>query len=260
MDPDATRAVTPGTAPHGAADPEGVRPVALLGATLFAVWWLLPTALGGTTRPWLAAAAALPPLALLAVGARALRDGRPGPASWALLAGVPVALGGAQAAVFPTLAAPPGPGPGWVVTALALLAYGAAAARALARSGPARRGDRRPLEASEGAPARPPGTVPRRWLLGGATAGALALVLSPAATRDPESFAEAWGPAQTEAALLVAAVSTALGVSVLAVFVGPGLRASRERPPSPAERRSRVARAITLAALGVLAWLAFGRR
>ena len=134
------------------------------------------------------------------------------------------------------------------LAAASLLAYGAVTAQALAR--PAAREDIRHREMTTllGDPAARGRRWRRRSLLTVATLGAVALAVVAPFVGGELALARAWGDSATAAGTLTAVVGGALGVVVLAAFIGPGLR--RQRPPPASRRRWRVVMFLVVAATG----------
>ncbi len=227
--------------------------VLVLGINLWLVAAAIPAAIG---RQWVAAAASL--IILVALGAGALTLGRTTPsegkkrlvATIALLGLVPATTLGAVLFLERSVAGDSHPPLALALASASLLAYLAVTASVLAR--PAERSDVRHRDMK--ALSEDPEGFARRWrrrlVLTIAGAGALTLALvAPFAGGDAALF-RAWGDAADAAGTLAAAVGGALGVLVLAAFIGPGLR--RQRPPPVRRQRWRVAMFTLVAVSGAV--------
>ncbi len=220
----------------------------VLGLNAWALLTILPFFVGGP-REVTALLWALVPLPFLAVGA-ALVPWHRQIAAWLLLGAFPTSVAGVVAAMENLTQHSPYGTVGLSIGALGLVAFGAAAAHAVTRPVRVRTATWRPLGTVS--PLEEPKV--RRWgrrlLVGVTGAGALALALIAPKAGDTAFFVAAWGDAADEAATLSAVVGGALGASLLALIVGPGLRASRRRGVTRRRSRRRVA---TLLGLAVLA-------
>lgn len=90
----------------------------------------------------------------------------------------------------------------------------------------------------------------RRLVLGVAGLGAIALALVAPYLGGEGALFRAWGDAADAAGTLAAVVGGALGVLVLAAFIGPGLRA--QRPPPVNRQRWRIAMFTLVAVSGAV--------
>jgi hypothetical protein len=136
---------------------------------------------------------------------------------------------------------------------LSLCAYGASAARACAE--PASE-----LAASQHALGNEPWDAPEpeRRLLQRAIAalcacGAVAVAIVAPALGGPQALQDAWGDAAAQGGVLTAVVGAALGVTVIGVFLGSGLRSDRAEPAHP-DAPLRTAWFLFLALLGAVTY------
>ncbi len=244
--------------PDGDTTRRDVTRIALLGLNAWAVALAIPVlhAAGGSTAARVAAL--LGPLVALALGVLALRGGHRAAPS-ALLVGFPTALAlalGTRA----ELHGADGHTPLTLVAAtLSFVAWGAAAARAVGRPPRTRVATREPLgPRAEAVPGSGRRTAARRALLGITALGALAIV-SVAPTLTGGGDAErAWGDAAAEGALLATVTGGALATLVLALFVGPALRAPRG-PRGTRPSLLRAGLAVVAFATGIAAWVVYAR-
>ncbi len=236
------------------ADPvaaDRVRSVAL-GLNVWVVLLVLPLALAGALSAfgWFVVAV---PLIPLSIGALAL--GRHGPAAdWLLLGVFPTTLAGVVAAMPQLAANEPYSAISLVLGALSFVAYGAMIAVASGRPARLRRAAPTPLGPVPALPDARRRVLVRRLLLSATGSAAVAMGVVIPAFIPRETIEEAWGTSAPEATLLVAVVGGALAATALALFVGPTLRASRARPPRPAQLRLRVIGLLLAAALGAIAY------
>jgi len=240
---------------------DGSLRVGVLGLNAWILAVALPAALGGPRSVLGAALPVLVPPAVLAAGVALLARDRGGRgATWTLLAAYPTALAWSVLRLEGVLEEPPTAGAGWLVALLALGAFLVVAASRTGAPGHLHPTRPRPLDEAD-LPDEPAGRRRLRAALIGVTlVGAAILALLPAVFPDPEAFERAWDEdGRREAQVLVAVVGVALGTAVLTLFLGSALRAPRAKRPRPAELRRSLAVALTLAALGAAAWLAFGR-
>jgi hypothetical protein len=143
------------------------------------------------------------------------------------------------------------------VLALSLCAYVAAAASGMGRSdAPALRVSHQPLGAEPWDAPPPEHDLPRRLLIGVCFAGAVALGVIAPRLGGFEALEAAWGDAAPLGAMLSAVVGAALGITVLAVHLGQGLRApaARERDPD-ADTALRTVWFLFLALLGAATYV-----
>lgn len=223
--------------------------VLVLGVNLWLVAAALPAMIAGR---WAAAIASLGVLVPLFAGALALNQStlsggtsRLG-ATIGLLGLVPAGVLGVVLFLERTATGDSHPPLALALGSASLLAYLAVTTQVLAR--PAERSDVRHRDMK--ALGEDPDGFARRWrrrlVLGLAGAGALTLSLVAPFAGGDVALHRAWGDAADAAGTLAAAVGGALGVLVLAAFIGPGLR--RQRPPPIRRQRWRVAM-FTLVAL-----------
>jgi len=139
-----------------------------------------------------------------------------------------------------------------LLAALSLLGYGAAAALAVGTPRATRRSTVRGW--AEAAPAPEPRIRRQRLALGLGAAVALALSLAPL-WGGLGAFRARWGESAGEGAVLTALVSGALGAVVVAMGVGPMLRASRISAKPLTIRRFRALGYFAAAALGVVTYV-----
>lgn len=97
----------------------------------------------------------------------------------------------------------------------------------------------------------------RRLVLGVAGLGAIALTLVAPYLSGAGALFRAWGEAADAAGTLSATVGGALGVLVLAAFIGPGLR--RQRPPPVRRQRWRIAMLTLVAISGAVVHMLLDR-
>lgn len=199
----------------------------VLGLNAWALLAALPLFVGGPRElsaiAWLTA-----PLPFLAAGTALIQRQRE-IAGWLLLGAFPASLAGVVGGLGKLTLHSPFSTTGLSIGAVSLVAFGAAAALALTRPTRLRTAVWRPLDAV--APLEGPRVrwVGRRLLLAVTGAFALALALIAPEVGDLSGFAAAWGEAAEEAATLNAVMGGALGASLLALIVGPGLRASHRQ-------------------------------
>tara|TARA_B100001750_G_scaffold230519_1_gene227036 strand:- start:2218 stop:2982 length:765 start_codon:yes stop_codon:yes gene_type:complete len=219
--------------------------VLVLGLDLWAVVLLVPAILAGD--PVVAGASAAT-LTLLVVGATQLHRPRLGAAL--LLALYPAAILAGALWLDRRTSASPYPPVALVLGAMALLAHGAVSAQILGR--PPVRADvrHRDMEAGDVDPAARGRAWRRRLALLVSALGALALALVAPFLGGDAELTTAWGSSAEAAGTLAAATGGTLGFTVLAVFVGPGLR--KQRPPPASRRRWRVFLFLLVAASGVV--------
>jgi hypothetical protein len=138
--------------------------------------------------------------------------------------------------------------------ALSLCAYGAAVASSMAASGTdGLRPKHVPLGADPwDAPPRER-ELPRRAFIGTCVAGAAGLALVAPRLGGQAELGQAWGDAAAVGGVLTAVVGAALGVTLLAVHLGDGLRAPSRRDPEP-ETGLRTAWFLFLALLGAVTY------
>lgn len=245
----------PASAGSAAPRAERVR-LGLLGVNAWLVTLLVPVLADGWGSLGSRVGAAAPFLALV-LGLLWLPR-HPDRARWALLAGFVPLLGlglvlrpnalvpGAYAAVSLSL------------SALSLLAYVAAAARACSRPRVSHPKEHFPIAGRAPLAEASPSRWVRTALLGITGAGAfLAVVIVPAI-----GAPNAWGDASPEGATLTTVVAALAGAIALAAVVGPGLRAERRRRARRPPLGRVVLTALALAALGALGWVAlvYGNR
>lgn len=247
------RGVAPITVPPDAERGSRLR-LGLLGVNAWIVAVVAPTSFVGYPGHGALVALLLPPT-VLAVGVLAMTR-RPERARWALLAGYPLSVATALG-VQPALTERDAYGTlGLLVAALALLAFVAAAGHALRRGLGTRPAHARPLggQAPVGEPAAR--RLLRRALLGASAVTALALTLVAPTLEERRERARRWGEATDDATVLAIVTGTLVAVVMLALIVGPNLRAARARPPRAAQRRIRVATALFLALSAAAGWAA----
>jgi len=227
--------------------------VLVLGANAWVVLAVLPSLLAEPRSPghvlWL-----LLPLPPLAVGALLLSRSQV-LAGWALLGGYPTLLAAAVAILPRLVVQSPYSTVGLVLGALSVVAYGAGTVFAVTRPYALRATTRRPL-GSVAAIDEPGSRIwARRALLALATTGAVVLAVVVPALGGTASYEEAWGRAAPEAAVLTAVAGGALGTAVLALFIGPSLRAPRTPDPTRRQVRRRVTALLVSVAIGVAFWV-----
>lgn len=227
--------------------------VMVLGLNAWTVMLLLPMILASprsaTAILWL-----VPPLLPLTAGIAALPRSRP-LSAWLLLGGFPIAVVAIMAALPALVVDSPFSTPGVALGALCLCAFGAAAALSAGRPRQLRETSTRPLTSVAPTQEHTGRRWVRRAVLFVTTAGAAALAWLAPAVGDRTGYQAAWGDTAREAATLTAVVGGALAVSIVALFVGPSLRASRTRPPSSRRVRRRVGWLLLSVAIGAAFYL-----
>lgn len=208
---------------------------AVLGVNAWAVALFVPAIHGGTEGA-LALIEVIAPLAVLAAGVWALRGGAAATprraATWGLLAAYPLALA-LGIVTRPELGALDSYStPALVVAVLATVAYGAGAAAATARPDAFRAATRKPLGGVAPVPDEPRRRWLRRLLLGAAALGALGLGAIAPSWGERADLERSFGEAAPEAALVAAVIGGALATAIIALFIGPSLRAARDRVPT----------------------------
>jgi hypothetical protein len=193
------------------------------------------------------------PLIALAGGVRGLgtASGEAGATSGLLLIGVPTLLATAMAGGSdPALSDRYGTAL-LLLGAIATLAYAAAAAHALGLPPHLRSTTTTKLPSA--ARARPGAPALRRLVLGTAVVGAVVVALVVPSLGSRAQYALAWGEAAEEGRVLTAIVGGAVGSVVLAVIVGPSLRAARPVGRPRGDGAALVA-SILVAVTGAMAW------
>lgn len=226
--------------------------VLVLGVNLWLVMAALPAMIGQHTPALGASLAVLLPLAggTLLLGNTSFEGKTRLLAVVALLGVVPASTLGVV--LFLERSLPNGSHPPLALAlgSASLLAYLAGTAGVLAR--PAERPDVRHRDMTT--LGEDPDGFGRRWrrrlVLTVAGFGALALALVAPFAGGEAALFRAWGDTADAAGTLAAAVGGALGVLVLAAFIGPGLR--RQRPPPIGRQRWRVAMFTLVAVSGAV--------
>lgn len=186
------------------------------------------------------------PLVVLAAGVMQLRAD-PGRARWALLFGVPAALG-AVLAWNGQLATRDAYGTiGLALAAASLLAFTGAAARAVSRDRVGKRAESQPLAGKEPVAEPRARRIVRRLLLATTALFTFAMtVLAPTLAGRRERV-RIWGDGADDATVLSAVVATLIAALALGTVIGPALRASRTRRDHPTRARRRIAAAMLIA-------------
>jgi len=251
-----TPPATPSLAPAGPLGARGERlRVALVGANAWLVCGVIPVA-QAAGHPLGAIAALGLGLVVLAAGVLALgRERSATVAGWLLLALFPALL--ALGLALPIeLHAPEALSPGVAVFgAVAFVAYGMVAARAVARPPGTRASTRHALTATPRAREDVGKLVARRALLAVVAIAALGLV-AVAPFAEAGQLVRAFPGAPGEAAVMATVVGGVLASLLAGALLGPGLRAARVA--RPVVGRALVVRVLTLfgvAVLGVVAYL-----
>jgi len=201
------------------------------------------------------AAAASLPLPLLAAGVLLPRRA-PATAPWLLLFAFPCSLFGAVALYPEAVEQRAFTPPALVVAVLSMLLYGASAAWAASRTAPVRRSESRALDLISPSSGRPLNPRLRRLVIALALAGAFAIAVVAPTLGGLASLQRDWGEAATRGAVFTAVVGATLASVVVAVFLGPALRADYRRATlSRRARRIRVASMLFLSLLGALTYL-----
>ncbi len=224
--------------------------VTVLGVNAWALLLLLPWLLAAPAEPttvlWL-----FIPLIALGVGTLAISSQRLF-AAWVLLGVFPV-LCAFIVAFMPQLTEHPPHGTfSHALGALGLVAFGAGAAMAVGRPLEVRSASRRPLGTVAPVEERSQRRRGRRILVAITTAGAFAIALFAPAVGDQSAYVQAWGEASREAATLSAVVGGGLSASLLALVIGPGLRASRARAPVARQANRRALMLLGLFVVGLV--------
>jgi len=206
-----------------------------------------PTALDGLL--WL-----LLPLVALAVGTKLQgRVDRGGADVW-LLAVFPATI----ALVMIRLPGLPGQSPhgplSLILGAVSLIAFAAATAAASSRSRSRRPCRQVPLGHAQAFSEPVRTSWIRRSMLLLAISGAFGLSFVAPLLAGRDGYEAAWGEAANAAFVLTAVVGASLGCAILAVFVGPALRASRKRPRSTLMANRRFLLFMSVAFLGSLTY------
>jgi len=224
--------------------------VGLLGANLWAVSALVPAALSGPrVTAWLLAMLPLPVLALAALALRRL----PRIAPWLLLGAFPLSVAVVVSAMPSHTVDAPYPAMALFIVALALLAYGAAAAAASERPHWDSHASSRPLPDT-----RVPKDATRRRRIRGVVLtlgaiGAFALAVVAPLAGGERALRASWGEGAPEAGVLSAVVAGSLATLMLAAFLGPSTR-RRKHLPSSRQRRTRVALLLMVVLTGAGVW------
>jgi hypothetical protein len=216
---------------------------------VIAVW---PLFFGDAVTPT-AIAVTSAPLLLLAAG---LWTARRNASPWLLLLAFPWVLFAASA-LHPATALHRALTPIPLLAAvLSITLYGACAAWATTRpAAPPRQGDSSPLGHPSSPSVRPANPVLRRLVIAIALSGALAIALVAPVVGGRAALERDWGEAAARGAVLTAVVAATVGSVVIAVFLGPALRADDRRPRrSRRARRTQVVVMLLLTLLGAAAY------
>lgn len=211
---------------------------------LLAVPMLLAEPRSAAHLAWL-----LLPLPPLLAGAAALERART-LATWVLLGGYPTLLVAVVASMPQLVLQSAYSTVGLLIGVSSLVAFGATAAYACTRPPSLRPSTRRPLGSVTPIDEPVPRIRGRRLLLATGVVGSVLVALVAPALGGVESYGETWGRAAPEAAVLTAVVGGALGTVILAMFVGPTLRATRGRRLSRRQIDRRVAALLLSVAIG----------
>lgn len=226
--------------------------VAVLGLNAWAVLVFVPLLAAGARSGWSYGLTALG-LVLLAAGA-ALLARAPRIATWLLLALFPVGLA-ALVATLPSLALQKTHSLfALLLGAVSLVAYGAFTAAVCARPSALRATTSKPLEPGQGGGSLRHRRVRRRVLVVAGALGAFAVAVMAPLWHGDEAAERAWGDSADEGRMLTAVAAAALGAAIMALFIGPGTRRSRSRPPTARQAYVRAAMLVMVALAGVLTW------
>ena len=227
--------------------------VIVLGMNAWLVLAVLPMALAEPKAPasmtWL-----LLPLPALVAGVLTLARSQL-IAGYVLLGGFPTLLAALLSVLPRFVVQTPWSTVGLLLGAASLIAYGAAAVFAVSRPHALRATTHRPLGSVAPIEERAALIWSRRAVLSVGAIGAAVLAVVAPVVGGMAAYEEVWGEAAAEASVLAAVVGGALGACVIALFVGPTLRAPRSPAPTRRQVNRRVGALLASVAIGVLFWV-----